>query len=72
MILLFFLFGFTDEIGIFEIEESKDLEIILQDIEYLQQVPLDINTASVEQLSMIPYLSLSECMKIVEYRKESG
>ncbi len=67
--LLFFV---TTEDVVFKTEQNIDLELILKDIEYLQGNPLDINTASVEELAKIPYLSINEVIKIVEYREVHG
>lgn len=72
MIVIFIFIILSDEAAIFEIEDGKDLEVILRDIEYLKQNPVDINFASFEQLSTIPYLTITDCLKIVEYRKKIG
>jgi competence ComEA-like helix-hairpin-helix protein len=69
MIMIFFLIIDAD---IFELERVHDLEIIYADIEALRQAPLNINTASVQDLQRIPYLSLTECMKIIDYREKHG
>jgi len=71
MILLLLLVSYVES-SFFEIEENKDLEVILADIEKLRYAPLDINTASFEELAMIPYFSLNTCLKIVQYREQSG
>ncbi len=67
------LFAFlSDEATIFEIEEEKDLEIILKEIEYLRYNPIDINTADFKELTKIPYLSINDCLKIIRYREKHG
>ncbi|MBE0433295.1 helix-hairpin-helix domain-containing protein [candidate division WOR-3 bacterium] len=72
MILLFlFLAGITDDI-IFKTEQDLDLEQIAKDIENLLADPVDINRADVEALARIPYLSLNDIVKILEYRAERG
>lgn len=72
MILLFlFLAGITDDI-IFKTEQDLDLEQIARDIENLLADPVDINRAGVEALARIPYLSLNDILKILEYRAERG
>jgi len=57
---------------IFEIEQQKDMEIIMAEIEELKRRPLNINTASLDDLIKIPYLSQSSCLRIIEYRKTNG
>jgi len=61
----------TEDI-VFKTEQDIDFELILKDVEYLQNHPLDINIAGIEELSRIPFLSLSDVIKIVEYREEHG
>ena len=70
MIALLLLLILSDDPMLFEVEEDKDLEIILRDMEYLRNNPIDINTASFDELTRIPYLSISDCLKIVEYREK--
>lgn len=72
MIAILLLIILSDEATIFEIEEERDLEIILRDIEYLKSNPVDINTADFEELTRIPYLSITDCLKIIEYREREG
>jgi len=72
MIALLLLLILSDDPMLFEVEEDKDLEIILRDMEYLRNNPIDINTASFDELTRIPYLSISDCLKIVEYREKKG
>ncbi len=69
ILLLLILYG---EASLFEIEENKDFEVILKDIENLEYFPIDINTASFDRLTAIPYLSINDCLKIVQYRKQKG
>ena len=72
MIALLLLLILSDEAMLFEIEEDRDLEIILRDMEYLKNNPIDINTAGFDEFARIPYLSISDCLKIVEYREKKG
>lgn len=71
--MLFFLFiiAVTDDI-IFKTEQNIDFELILNDLEYLRSHPININSASVEELAQITFLTLNSCIKIVEYRERRG
>jgi competence ComEA-like helix-hairpin-helix protein len=71
IIALCFLFLFNDAV-IFETEEERDFEIILKDIEDIERNPIDINIASFEELIKVPYLSIANCLKILEYRNKYG
>jgi hypothetical protein len=72
-VILIFLFIITlPEDVAFKTEQDIDFELILRDLEYLQGHPLDINSAGVEELAQIPFLSLNVCMRIVEDRKGRG
>ena len=72
MTALLLLLILSDEAMLFEIEEDRDLEVILGDMEYLRNNPIDINTAGFDEFARIPYLSISDCLKIVEYREKKG
>ena len=72
MIAILLLIVLSDQASIFEIEEGRDLEIILEDIEYLRGNPLDLNAACFKELARIPYLSITDCLKIVDYREKHG
>lgn len=72
MIVVFLLALLSDDGLLLEIEEEKDLEIILKELELLQYNPIDINTAGFDELTKIPYLTVNDCLKIVEYRKRHG
>lgn len=61
----------TEDI-IFKTEQDIDLEMILSDLEYLRDHPVDINTSGVEQFALIPVLSSNDIIRIIEYRKEHG
>jgi hypothetical protein len=72
-VTLLFLFIITmPEDLVFKTEQDIDFELILKDLEYLRNHPLDINSAGVEDLVQIPFLSLNVCIRIVEYRQEYG
>jgi len=72
MIVIFLLVVLADDAIIFEIEEEKDLEIILAEIAFLQNNPIDINTAGFDELIKIPYFTMNDCLKILEYRDRHG
>lgn len=68
---LFLLFMITiTEDKIFKTEQDIDFEIILRDLEFLRDHPVDINTAGFEQFASIPVLSSNDIIRIIEYRKE--
>jgi hypothetical protein len=72
MILLFILFVTPPEDVVFKTEQDIDFELILKDLEYLQNNPLDINSAGVEDLAQIPFLTLNTIIKIIDYRETYG
>lgn len=67
LLLLFLL-----NVEIFETEETRDFEIIVKEFESLKISPLDINTAAQEDLMKIPYLTITDCLKIIGYRQKYG
>jgi len=72
MIILVLFALYMDEYELFQTDEARDLEMIVRDLEYLALRPIDLNTAGREELSFIPYLTLSDCLRIIEYRREHG
>ncbi len=72
MIAILLVIILSDEVTIFEIEEERDLEVILKDMEDLRDNPLDLNTAHFKELTKVPYLSITDCLKILEYREKHG
>jgi len=72
MIIFFFLTLLYTDADIFEAEDEKDYDIILSDLESLRRSPLDLNAADIDELTKIPYLSVSDCLKLVAYREEHG
>ncbi|MGB3340119.1 MAG: helix-hairpin-helix domain-containing protein [bacterium] len=72
MIILFFLSVFYTDADIFEAEDNKDYDIVLQDLESLRRNPINLNAADIEELIRIPYLSITDCLKIIDYRKQHG
>lgn len=72
MIVALLCICLINDAAIFETEEERDFEIILSDIEELQNNPIDLNTATFEDLTKIPYLSVVNCLKIIEYREKYG
>jgi hypothetical protein len=71
MIWVLLLLTTTEDV-VYKTEQGIDFELILKDIEYMQNHPLDINRVGVEELARIPYLSLNDVIKIVEYREKHG
>lgn len=72
MIIFFLLSVFYIDADIFETDEGKDYEILLKDLEILRNNPITLNSASFEELIRIPYLSMTDCLKIIDYREQSG
>jgi competence ComEA-like helix-hairpin-helix protein len=70
--MFIFLFVFYTDADIFEVEDYKDYYIILDDLEALRHNPVNVNTADLETLMKIPYLSAIDCLKIIDYREEHG
>ncbi|KPK63458.1 hypothetical protein AMJ83_06685 [candidate division WOR_3 bacterium SM23_42] len=71
MLLFILVIAITEDI-IFKTEQDIDFELILNDLEYLKNHPIDINSASVEELTQITFLTVNNCIKIVEYRERRG
>lgn len=69
-LLLFFL-TITEDV-LFKTEQNIDFEIVLRDLEYLRDKPVNINTATIEQFAKIPFFSSNEIMRIIEYRQLHG
>ena len=72
MIIFFLLSILYIDADIFETDEGKDYEILLRDLEILRDNPLNLNSASFDELIGIPYLSMTDCMKIIDYREKHG
>ncbi|OGC42571.1 hypothetical protein A2Y85_04140 [candidate division WOR-3 bacterium RBG_13_43_14] len=70
--MLIFMIMLIDDAVIFEIEGKNDLEIIAREIEMLRIAPIDVNKAEFSELIRIPYLSVNDCMRIIEYRRQHG
>jgi competence ComEA-like helix-hairpin-helix protein len=71
MLLFLFIIAITDDV-IFKTEQNIEFELILNDLEYLRNHPIDLNSASVEELAQITFLTLNSSIKIVEYRERRG
>jgi len=56
----------------FKTEQNIDFEIVLRDLEYLRDDPVNINTATIEQFAKIPFFSSNEIMRVIEYRQLHG
>ncbi len=70
MIFVFLLSSLYSDF--FEIEEPKDLEVILLDLEYLSNNPVDLNTADLKEFLRIPFLKVSDCLRIIGFREKYG
>ncbi len=55
-----------------DFQESKEFTDLVEYLETLTQHPLDLNQASVEQLSSLPWISTPAAVRIVEYRLKQG
>jgi hypothetical protein len=55
-----------------DVEEETDAALILEDLEDFAQNPLNINTASEEQLSRLHLLNSIQIDKLLQYRNEYG
>ncbi|MFZ5431100.1 MAG: ComEA family DNA-binding protein [Bacteroidota bacterium] len=55
-----------------EMEEESDISHWLEELVLLSENPLDINSASVEELLRIPFLDEVTAGNIVEYRQKAG
>ncbi|UCG30772.1 MAG: helix-hairpin-helix domain-containing protein [candidate division WOR-3 bacterium] len=71
MIVFLFFIATTEDV-VFKTEQEIDLELIVGDLEYLRNHPVDINSAGIDQFTRIPYLSSNEIMRIIEYRNRYG
>jgi hypothetical protein len=71
MLVFLLIIAITDDL-VFKTEQDIDLELILKDLEDLKSQPLDLNSATVEDLARIPYLTSNNIIKIVEFRDRYG
>jgi hypothetical protein len=67
-IALVFLIGGN----IFETEDPRNFEALLDGLEELRDNPIDLNTAGYDDLGRIPYLTLSDIVKIIDHRQRFG
>jgi hypothetical protein len=52
--------------------ETSDYETILNELEYLQKNPLDVNKVQKEELQKLPFLTDFQITSLLEYREENG
>jgi len=52
--------------------EAADFETVLNELEELQQKPLDLNSANEEDLKQLPFLTDFQIHCLLDYRKENG
>ncbi|MEO0095793.1 MAG: helix-hairpin-helix domain-containing protein [candidate division WOR-3 bacterium] len=71
MTLVILLFTTLSQ-DLFETEQEKDFETILFLLEDLKNNPVDLNTADLKELSRIPFLKISDCLRIISYRGKVG
>lgn len=69
MLVLLLCLGWTD---LFEYAPEEPWEPLLYRLEVLQQHPVDLNAATVEDLLAIPLLKITDAFKIVGARSEFG
>lgn len=72
IVIIIALCAIIDETQLYEYEGIRDIEIIVRDIEHLKSAPIPINSAPLEMLRMIPFLSFLECQRIIEERTRGG
>ncbi len=70
-IFIFLLFSTLNQ-ELFEIEQEKDFESILDELENLKNNPIDLNTANLIELAKIPFLKPADCFKIIGHREIFG
>ena len=58
--------------GVFETEDTRNFEILLDGLEELRDNPLDLDTAGFDDLARIPYLAPNDIIKIINYRATRG
>ena len=52
--------------------ETGDYESILNELEYLQNKPVDLNSAQKEDLRKLPFLTDFQVQSLLDYRRENG
>lgn len=60
------------EIELFESNQDQLSSEILDDLEQLQENPINLNKADTEQLEQIPFLTRTTISKIIEERRKNG
>uniref|UniRef100_A0A7V3RH26 Helix-hairpin-helix domain-containing protein n=1 Tax=candidate division WOR-3 bacterium TaxID=2052148 RepID=A0A7V3RH26_UNCW3 len=70
--ILIFLFLTIINYDFFESEQAKDFQTILSELEFLRNNPIDLNTAHLEELTRIPFLTIPDILRIIEYREKEG
>ncbi|MGB9720673.1 MAG: ComEA family DNA-binding protein [bacterium] len=70
--MIFFLIITVVNTDFFETEQQKDFEIILLELENLKNNPVDLNTANLQELAKIPFLKVTDCLRIIGYREKYG
>jgi hypothetical protein len=53
-------------------ENSESIENLYSDLSYLTEHPINLNTATMEQLKQIPFLSDIQILNIFDYLKKNG
>lgn len=56
----------------FELEDIARVEEIYRILDELRSHPIDLNTASMNDLAVIPFFTTADCLRIIEYREAHG
>jgi hypothetical protein len=70
--MILYLYTIIDGSALYEHEGSRDIEIIAQDVEQLRRSPIAINIAPLDDLMTIPFLSFSDCQRLINDRRLHG
>jgi len=55
-----------------DMEEESDMSVWLEELQVLYENPINLNSASLEELMRIPFLNEISAASILEYRKKTG
>jgi|GEM_PF-688805 len=72
ILVLLSLYTIIDGTELYEHDDSRDIEIVVRDIEQLQHAPVKINTAGLGDLQRIPFLTFTECRRMIKDREQNG
>lgn len=72
MIFLIILISLYTEADLYEAGDRKDYELIINDLESLRKNPINLNAAGIDELLRVPYFTISDCLRIVDFREQHG